>query len=188
MTSTIEFLNQPIVVTLITLFLGSFLLSLIADRRSRKTKLRDEAIEFLTEAGNDINSVVSAIYGQLEGHDTKGYMNLVEGFTELFAKRLRIQIGSQAYLRSEEFHLQYDRLLKELERAAFYLDREQGSSEQIISNIHERRNRLSKAWPIEDEAHQSPADEPEDELMRWMDMIMHRTTHLLSNNLRIVLR
>lgn len=62
MTSIIEFLNQPIVVTLITLSIGSILLNVIADRTSRKNKLRDEAIEFLTETGTEINSVVSTMY------------------------------------------------------------------------------------------------------------------------------
>jgi uncharacterized protein YukE len=187
MTSIIEFLNQPIVLTLITLSVGSFLLNLIADRRSRKTKLRDEAIVFLTETGNDINSVVSTMHGYLEGHKSESYENLVEGFNRLFAKRMSVQIGSQAYLDSEEFHQQYDRLVKELERVAKYLDGEQESSEQIISKIQERRNRLGKAWPIENETQRAPADKAADELMHWMDMIMNRTTHLLSNNLKLVL-
>ncbi len=157
---------------------------MIADRRSRKNKLRDQAIEFLTETGNDINSVVSTIHGHLEGHNSDSYSKLVESFTRLFAKRMSVQIGSQAYLNSEDFHLHYDRLLKELERVAFYLDREQDSSEQIISRIQERRIRLGKAWPIENETLQAPANEPAGELMLWMDMIRNRTTHLLSNNLR----
>jgi hypothetical protein len=110
MTSIIEFLNQPIFVGLLTLVVGSYLLNLIADRRSRKDKLRDQGIEFLTDTGNDINSVVSTIYGHLEGHTSESDTRLVEGFTRLFAKRMSVQIGSQAYLKSEEFHLQYDRL------------------------------------------------------------------------------
>lgn len=187
MTSIIEFLNQPIIVALITLSVGGFLLDMIADRRSRKNKLRDEAIEFLTETGNDINSVVSTMYGHLEGHNSESYLKLVEGFTRLYAKRMSVQIGSQAYLNSEEFHQHYDRLLKELESVALYLDKEQDSSEQIISKIQERRNRLGKAWPIENETQQASANEPTDELMLWMDMILYRTPHLLSNNLRSVL-
>lgn len=189
MTSIIEFLNQPIVLTLITLSVGSYLLDVIADRRSRKNKLREEAIKFLTETGNDINSVVSTMYGHLEGHNSERDLKLVERLTRLFAKRMSVQIGSQAYLNSDEFHQHYDRLLEELEGVAFYLAREQeqDSSEQIISQIQERRNRLGKAWPIENETQQAPAIEPADELMLWMHMILHRTTHLLSNNLRSVI-
>ncbi|NIM93754.1 MAG: hypothetical protein GTO18_08595 [Anaerolineales bacterium] len=135
MTSIIEFLNQPIVIALITLSVGSFLLDVIADRRSRKNKLRDEAIEFLTETGNDLNSVISTMYGHLEGHNSESDLKLVESFTRLYAKRMSVQIKSQAYLKSEEFHQHYGRLLSELEGVAFYLAREQEqtNSEQIIS-------------------------------------------------------
>jgi uncharacterized protein YukE len=163
------------------------LLDVIAGRRSRKNKLRDQAIEFLTETGNDINSVISIIQGQLEGHSSESYSKLVESFTRLYAKRMRVQIGSQAYLNSEDFHQQYDKLLHELERVASFLDREQDTSNQIISKIQERRNRLGKAWPIENEMQQAPANKPADELMIWMEMIRHRTTHFLSNNLRSAL-
>ena len=83
MTSIIEFLNQPIVVTLITLFVGSYLLNVIADRRSRKDKLRDKAVEFLTETGNDMNSAISIMYGHLEGHDSESDSKLVEARTLL---------------------------------------------------------------------------------------------------------
>jgi hypothetical protein len=187
MISILEFLNQPIVITLITLSIGSYLLNLIADRRSRKDKLREKAIEFLTDTGNDINSVISTMYGHLEVHNSERDLKLVEGFTRLFAKRMSVQIGSQAYLNSEEFHQHYDRILRELERVAFYLDKARDSSEQNISKIQERIYRLGKAWPIEKEAQHAPASEPADELMIWMDMILRRTTHLLTDNLRSVI-
>ena len=200
MTSIIELLNQPIVVTLITLTVGGYLLNVITDRRSRKDKLREKAIEFLTKTGNDISSVISPMHAHLEGHRSESDLNLVEGFTMLYAKRMSVQIGGRAYLNSEEFHLHYDTLLKELEGVAVYLSREQeqvafhlsreqeqDSSEQILSQIRERRDRLGKAWPIENETPQAPANEPADELMLWMDMIRNRTTQLLSDNLKAVI-
>jgi hypothetical protein len=189
MTLIIDFLNQPIVAGLLTLVVGSYLLNLIADRRSRKNKLRDQAIEFLTEMGDDINSVSSLIYGRLKGHNSVSDMELVEAFTKLYSNRMSVEIGSKAYLNSEELPQSYDRLIRELEGVALYMtgDREQASPQQIISQIQERRNLLGKAWPIEKEMQQKPANEPGDELMLWMDMILHRTTHLLSNNLRSVI-
>lgn len=187
MTSIIDFLNQPFVVSLITLTIGSLLLDVIASRRSRKNKIRDQAIEFLTETGNDINSVISTIQGHLEGHSSESYSKLVESFTNLYAKRMSVQIGSQAYLNSEDFHQQYDRLLHELERVTSFLDREQDASKQIISKIQERRIRLGKSWPIENETQQALANDPADELMIWMEMVRHRTTIFLSNNLKSAL-
>lgn len=188
MTSIIDFLNQPFIVSLITLTLGGLLLDVIAGRRSRKNKLRDQAIEFLSATGNDLNSVISTIHGHLEGHNSERYLKLVESFTRLYAKRMSVQIGSQAYLNSEDFHQQYDSLLQELEILASYLEIKQDASEQILSKIQERRNRLGKAWPIENEVHQEPANESAGELMLWMEMIRNRTTHLISTNLRSVLR
>ncbi len=187
MTSIIKFLNQPIVVGLKTLVVGSFLLNMITDRRSRKNRLRDEAIEFLTDTSNDINSVVSIIYGHLEGHNSASYSQLIEGFTRLFARRMSVQIGSQAYLKSEEFHQQYNKLLGELEGVAVYLTKEQDSSEEIISQVKERRNRLRKVWSIENETQQVLGNELADELMHWMDMILNRTTHLFSTNLKSII-
>lgn len=189
MTLNIDFLNQPIVAGLLTLVVGSYLLNLIADRRSRKNKLRDQAIEFLTEMGDDLTLVISSIYARLKGHNSVSDLELVEAFTKLYANRMRVQVGSRAYLKSEEFPQSYDKLIRELEGVALYLigEQEQASSEQIISQIQERRNRLGKTWLIENETLQKPAYELGDELMLWVDMILHRTTHLLSNNLKSVI-
>lgn len=187
MTSIIEFLNQPIVISLITISIGSYMLDVITDRRSRKNKIREEAIEFLTEAGNDINSVISTMYGHLEGHKSESDLKLVGDFTRLYAKRMKVRIGSQAYLKSEEFHLQYERLLSELEEVALYMIKVQDSPEEIILQIQEKRNHLGKVWPIKNETQQALANKPADELMFWMDMILHRTTNLLTSNLKSVI-
>ena len=55
MNSIIDFINQPIVISLITITVGGYLLNLISDRRSMNDKLRDKSIEFITNAGNNIN-------------------------------------------------------------------------------------------------------------------------------------
>jgi hypothetical protein len=69
----------------------------------------------------------------------------------------------------------------------FYQDRVQDASEQILAQIQEHRSRLRKAWPIENETQQAPANDLAHELMQWMDMILNRTTYLLSTNLRYVI-
>ena len=52
MESIFEFLNQPIVITLVSLIIGSYAISLITERRASRNKLRDQAVDFITEAGN----------------------------------------------------------------------------------------------------------------------------------------
>lgn len=107
MDSVLHFLNQPIVLTLITLTVGSYLLSLITERRARKNKLRDESIDFLTEAGESINSLVPHNYAHLRTGSIQTDDAILDGMTRLFSKRMRIQVGSQAYLRSDKFPKRY---------------------------------------------------------------------------------
>jgi hypothetical protein len=190
MNSILDFLNQPIVLTLITLTVGSYLLSLVAERRSRKDKLRDRMIDFLTEAGDNITQFVPHIYAQLHTGNVAIDQALKDGLKDLFAKRMSVQIGSQAYLKSEEFHQQYFQLLDQLTTVvACITEFEQGgNSEETVLKIRENRISLGESWPLADESLGTETGRPADELILWMDMIMHRTTHLLSSNLKSEMR
>jgi hypothetical protein len=189
MDSVLEFLNQPIVVTLLTLVVGSYAISLIAERRSRKIKLRDTAIEFITEAGNSMNQFMPHIYAQLRTGTIEWNQALDDGLKELLSKRMGIQVGSQAYLKSETFHVQYFQLLDEI-MGVVQCFREielGGDSEEVIQKIRENRNRLNGSWPLADEAIPSSAKGSAGELVLWLDMIIHRMTSLLVTNLNSIM-
>jgi len=190
MDSLTDFLNQPIVLTLITLAFGGYLVRAITDRRARKDKLREKAIEFLTETGNDLNSVVSGFYAGLRRGKPLTEQSRAEALTKLYAKRMSVRIGSEAYLRSNQFWRQYDDILDELAGVSqFIRDRpKQGHSKKIISQVQGHRSRLSQAWPILNEVPRPMVDSLTGELMLWLGMILERTTDLLSANLRAVLR
>ncbi len=184
-----DFLNQPIVLTLITLSFGGYLVTAISDRRARKDKLTEKAIEFLTDTGNDLNSVISAFYAGLRTGKPLSGQSRTEAFTRLFAKRMSVRIGSEAYLRSDEFWRHYDDILHELEGVSQFLaDRpKHGHSKKIISQIQDRRSRLRKAWPIPNETPRPNVESSTGESMLSVDMIIDHTTQLLSANLRTVL-
>lgn len=111
MDSILAFLNQPIVLTLITLTAGSYLLGLVTERRARNNKLRDVSIDFFTGAGEIINSLVPPIYAHLRTGSTRTDDAILHGMASMFSRRMRIQVGSQAYLKSTEFAKRYDQLL-----------------------------------------------------------------------------
>ncbi|MGK2959536.1 MAG: hypothetical protein ACSLFB_14335, partial [Acidimicrobiales bacterium] len=146
----IDLLNQPIVLTLLSLIIGGYLLSLIADRRARKDKVREKAIEFLTEVGDDINIVASLIYEQLWTEDAQDSSILKEKIGVLFTKRISVQVKSQAYLNSEDFYRQYNLLVWEFEGVRYFLSKLETEDipEQIIIQIQKRRNRLNESWLI----------------------------------------
>jgi len=190
MNSILDFLNQPIVLTLVTLTVGSYLLSLVAERRARNDRLRDETIGFLTEAGNSINEFVPHIYAQLRRERIEIDQAIHEGLKNLFARRGSVELGSQVYLKSEEFFQRYCQLQDELAAVvACITELEQvGDSEEAVLNIQQRRQRLGDSWPLANESPGPNAGRPVDEFILWMDMITHRTTHLLSSNLKSVIR
>lgn len=190
MDTVLDFLNQPIVLTLITLIVGSYLLNLVAERRSRRDKLRDQAIQFLTEASNNIGMFVPHIYEQLRLGNLETTTEMTEALKNLFTKRMRIQVGSQAYLKSEQFYRQYFQLIDEFPSVIESIQAlEQGEdAEKIILRTQKHSKQLLENWPLEGESFHPLSGEPVDELILWMDLIMHRITDLISSNLRAAMR
>ena len=190
MNGVVEFLNQPIILTLVTLIVGSFLLSLVAERRARKEKLRDKAIEFLTEAGNNINHFVPIIYAQLRTGNLMSDQSLADGLKDLYTTRMSVQVGSEAYLRSMSFYQQYFQILDQLTGVVTCITQlDQGEEEQkIVAKIQKSRLQFADAWPGASDPLRNFEGRPIDELIAWMDMIMQRTTHLLSSHLQSVVK
>jgi hypothetical protein len=185
----LEFLNQPIVLTLVTLVVGSYLLSIVAERRSRRDRLKDKSIEFLTEAGSTINAFVPLIYSQLRTYNLAIDQAIQDGMRDLFSARLGIHIGSKAYLKSEKFARQYFKLLDELAAVVeFMSDFEQAEEqEETLAKVRARRERLLTDWQLEGETPPPDTGPPVDELIWMMDLILHRATALLSEYLERVM-
>jgi hypothetical protein len=190
MNSALELLNQPIVLTILTITIGSYLLSVIADRRARNNKLRDEAINFLREASDHINNIFPLIYRQLRIGSVDVDQALEEGLTALFSKRIGIQVGSQAFLGSEEFYNQYFHLLDEIAAVivAMAAFNDSSDKETTLKQVRAKRASLRQDWPMENDAETGDSLQPADEYIAWMDMIMQRTTHLLSTHLEAAMR
>lgn len=189
MNSIIDFINQPIVISLITISVGGYLLNLISDRRSINDKLRDKSIEFITNAGNNINTFFPLIYEQLRRGKIEISPAMVDGLRILFSTRMSVQVGSQVYLKSDDFHLKYFQLLDEIAAVVNCISeyKEGNPSEDTVSEAQRYRQRLIESWPIPDDPPSSNDNQPVQALIIWMDMIVRRTTHLLTLNLKKVI-
>lgn len=185
-----DFLNQPIVLTLVSLVVGSYLLSLVAERRSRQNRLKEKSIEFLTEAADTINTFIPLIYRQLRTGSLKVDQAIEEGLTDLFSGRMRIQVGSLAYLKTEKFAHKYFELMDELSAVMqFMVQFERGEDKaEVLHAVIVRREKLMADWPLNGEEHPPSSGTPVDELIWLMDLTLHRTTDLLSSYLEDVVR
>jgi len=189
MNSIFDILNQPFVITLISLVVGGYLLNVIAERRTKTDKIREKSIDFINEVGNHIAGFVPHIYEQLRQGKTSLSPGGEEAFRDLFSTRMSVQVGSQAYLKSENFHLQYFQILDELMKVVMCMNEleQKNHPEETVKKIREHRKRLSESWPFPDETPSPNAKQLVEELIVWMDMILRRATHFLTANLKDIL-
>ena len=191
------FLNQPIVLTLLSLTIGGYLLSLLSDRRARKDKIRDKAIELITEISNDVNAVTAHLFGIIRSQAVQGrdFALLNERVGHLLTQRMSVRVRSAAYLKSEEFYPKYNIVVWELRRVREFLIRlselsEGAEVEQLITEVQHWQNWLSQAWPFEIK---KKVERPElyipfDEFYNWGEMLVDRATWLFTSNLKSALK
>lgn len=192
------FLNQPFILSIMTLLLGGYLFSKISDRRAKKEKIREQAIKFVDEVANDINSSLSFIAKQIRIKNFKIDRELLIEHTldPLFSKKFTVRIRSKVFLIDDEFSKKYDDLTWEIDKLVNYivdlppdfwkdLEKKVQIKEKIIENMKE----LDRKWPF----HEKPGgkyglDSPLHELMEWLGMIWRRANGLFVENLSKVIK
>ena len=186
----LEFLNQPIILTLVTLTVGSYLLNLVADRRSRRNLREDKAIEFLNEAGNTFNQAVVQIFRKLRNNTIAVDEHVEQTMTLLYSERMGIEVGSRAYLGSEVFFKDYFKLMDDYTFVFVMMKQvdEQGAKpEEVVPRIQEYRRKLLASWPLAGETTEPDGDTVIAELILLMELILHRMTDLLTRHLKLVM-
>lgn len=192
MDQILTFLSRPIVLTLLTLTIGSYLFTRLTERRAKRDKIREKALQLLEEVGNDLNSVISLIYGRVRNSDfeiTKDSL-IYEKRGGLFTKRFSVRIKSRVFLESEEFWQRYEQLMFEIDRIVRFIGSLSGNYDlaDVVTRIKEHRESFAKVWPFAERSTHSKYSPPSDELVVWVDMVWDRSVWLLSMNLNVVLR
>jgi Asp-tRNA(Asn)/Glu-tRNA(Gln) amidotransferase A subunit family amidase len=184
-------LNEPIIITLLTLSVGGLLFNGLTAHRARKEKIREKAIELLEEVGRDLNSAISLIFGRIRNNSfvIENDSPFEEKRRELFTKRFTVRIRSKTYLKSDEFWQKYERLMFELDRIIRLIKSLSKDYDlvKLVSEIQEKKKRLEQDWPIGESAFNSNYDPPSNELEEWTHMVFNRAVWLLTVNLKIVL-
>ena len=185
----LDFLNQPIILTLVTLIVGSYLLDLVAERRSRRDRSKDQAIEFINDVADHTNAFVVAVFDKLRPNNLVVDDHLRNAIRDLFSGRMSIEIRSKAYLKSEDFHTQYFIMMGEFAdvmETLVWVD--QGvPDEEIIPRIQAKCYGLVQSWPLAGERTAPDSEELVQHLILWMEMINHRVTDLLTRHLKKVM-
>ena len=192
MDAIINFLNQPIILTFLTLTIGGYLFKWLGDRRARKDTIRDKTIELLTEIGQNINSATSRLFFHINREDPQVWQHktLTERLDKLISNRMGIRVRSEAYLESPDFYKKYEYIVWELYyvRDTIAALSKEYDLEQIMIKIQQREKSLNELIPLEDEKLNQRGKPPYSEIFIWTQMIVNRSAALLSSNLKAALK
>ena len=185
-------LNQPFILTLLSLTLGGYLFRLLSDHRARKETIRDKAIEFLTEVGENINSVISKLFWHINNEKPHVWKNegLKKEIGELISNRMGVQVKSEAYLKNSDFYEKYVYLVWELYFVRGTIGEliNEYDLDQIMVRIRQRKEKLNETIPLEDEVLIQRGNQPYNEIASWTQMILNRAATLLSSHLKATLK
>jgi hypothetical protein len=187
MNSFFVFLNQPFVLTIMSLTIGGFLVRLLSDRRARNDKIRDKAIELLTEIGENINEATSLLYGPIRREEplSQPHRTLDEKIEILVNQQMGIRVRSEAFLKSNDFYVKYNSLIWQLSRIRDILEAlsKEHDSNQVAAQVQKRIDNMREAWPLNDESLKEDHISPYRELFLWTQMIVNRAVDLLLSHL-----
>jgi len=200
------FLNQPIFLTIITLLLGGYFFNRINERKARRDKQLEKTVEFIDEVGKDLNAALTVMFryirlGNYEdnisyeeeqlGERRKELLSeLEQKVPTLFAKRMSVQVKSEALLKDMQFSKAYVDLIREVGKI-FEIVREFKDSDEpeaYLVKIDENKTRLANEWPLTDKFSDRKLRQPFKELNCWTEMVWSRTVSLLSSTLKRFLR
>jgi len=186
------FLSRPVVLSALTLAFGSYLLTRFTERRAKRDKIREKALQLLEDVGNELNSVISIIYGHIRTSQFEIQKDspVNEKRSGLFIKRFSVRIRSQVFLESDEFWQRYDQLTFEIDKIVRLMGTLSANYDlaEVAERIKQHQMRFAASWPFDERSTHSKYPPPSDELVIWADMVWDRSVSLLTSNLNSVVR
>jgi hypothetical protein len=193
MEAILTFLSKPIIVTTITLTVGSYLFARLTEARSKREKIREKSLQLLEEVGSEINAVISLMYGHIRrGHFGMGVTSeLNEKRGALFRKRFSVKIRSKVFLQTDDFWQRYDQLTFEIDgivRLMMSLSNDY-VADDVVSDIDANRRRFAEEWPSSDRTANSRYEHRlSTEFVKWADMVWDRANLLITTYLEKLFR
>ena len=198
------FLNQPVFIALLTPVGGGYLLAILRERRARQEKIKEKAVEFVTEIADHINALFARIFAHIRRDSREQVEDLLkERLQKLFEKRLGVRVKSRAYLGGDELWEDYEWVIWALRdiRDLLGIAHENQAFAAVRNEIRNWSEQIEESWRMQDERSRqfekqllrTPPDErsrdiklkpPFDELFVVAKMVELRATWLLARGLR----
>lgn len=144
-----NFLKHPLVISIVSILLGSFLLNTLNSIKSKRDTKRREAIKLVERISEHINSPLTWLYWQIRTQGNEINSNLNETITKSYTVRLRIRVASTFFFKTKNVAFEYEEIIKEIRLVRnIIINKEKLDYKEIIEFIDERKNYLSKCWKL----------------------------------------
>jgi len=183
-----DILKHPLLITLISVIIGSGLFNYLTEKRARENARVQQEIEFINETANQINAAIINVYGiihsdSISSYDIETVDSAIGGLDD---NRMNVKIKSMAYFSDTSFYDNYISIQEELDDMSRYLESVQNNSFDSIKDLSYIKTRilsLQNEWklnPVTKTEHESPFKE----LYIWTELIEDRTESILSDALK----
>ena len=188
MDQVLGFLNQNIVVTMLSILLGGYLLNRIAESRARTQAAQTRILEFLETIGTDLNKAMTSLFrevrlGDLEDPESSKFM---DDIASLFGKRFIVKIMSQTHMKNTTFSDKYVSLCRELREigAMLLAIREGSTSDGPDAVAVKHTEELDQTWPVVgDKNEYKDVDRKYRKTAMWLDAVWIRAEELVQSQM-----
>ena len=189
MENLLEILEHPLLITIISVIIGTGILGQMAYRRSRRDVIRDKSLSFLEETASSFNQPMARIFYVIRNCKASVPEDIRKKSGDLFVKRLHVRVISRSFLKNKKFYKSYDGITWEIRNLLNKIEVLESHPEADISiDISKRLSELENLWDMKVKPSKEGLPEPYHSLMNWANMIWRRIDIVLSTEISKVLK
>lgn len=169
----IEFLAHPLIVSIMTILLGSFCLDRINKRREKREKKVDGAIKLAEDISTILNTDLTYMFLQIRNQSFDLLPNFIDASAVAFKKRLKFKIRIQTYFEDDVLFYDYNNIIKEISSIKQSIERYSRKPIEEKQFIEKRIESLQAEWQISSYKIE-PLTEPFNLYFSWAQIVWYK--------------
>lgn len=146
----LEFLGHPLVVSIVTIVIGSYFIDKLNKKREKREKKIDGAVGLAEDISNALNSDLTNLFLQVRSQNFVLLPSFINASLDAFKNRLKFKIRIKTYYNEEVLFNDYNKIIREISSIKQSIERY--PKDPIAENkyIEDRISALESEWNIHD--------------------------------------
>lgn len=181
-----SFLGHPLVVSIITIALGTFFIDRINKKKEKREKHVNGAIAVAEEISDTLNNDLTCLFLQVRTQDFTILPDFVQASMLAFKNRLKYKIRIQTYFCENNIYDEYNTIIREISTIKQSIERYQKDPDAEKAYIISRISELKGIWHI-DNYKIEPLKAPFDLYFSWSQVVWYKTEQFSSQLYKLAL-